>query len=305
MINEVNLRKFCGDLHNICTENIHHLRVIPNLHLSDHAVLELGLSPSNTKHNDQSETASGLERGYGQFQWDTKSPELFREPLLSREVIEMHTKFLCEQYDCTTSDTDRMVKDFNKILISAAEKSLKFTQAKKIPTRKDKPKRKCSKKQEWYDRECLTAKRTLLKWKHKYERNPYSRETRDIYYKNCINYRKTLKRTHSNYKQTLLQSLLTLEKSNPKPYWKTLDKIKDMSVSRNLEDRDPKVSATQWYNHFKELGTKYSQQKPSPDILAELHNLEANEKDLKNDTLLNKAITMKEVKEAIKNIKKQ
>ncbi len=159
-------------------ENTHHLRVIPNL--SDDAVLEAGfhISPPNTKHNDESEPASGLNRGYhnGQFQWDTKSPELFREDLLSREVIEMHTKFLSEHYDCNSSHTDRMVKDFNKILISTAEKSLKFTQARKIPTRKDKPKRKCSKKQEWYDRECLTARRTLLKWKHKCDRNPYSRE---------------------------------------------------------------------------------------------------------------------------------
>ncbi len=77
-----------------------------------------------------------------------------------------------------------------------------ITQAKKIPKRKDKPKRKCSKKRECW---CLTAKRTLLKWKHKYDRNPYSRETRGIYYKNCINYWKILERANPNYKQILSQ----------------------------------------------------------------------------------------------------
>ncbi len=92
-------------------------------------------------------------------------------------------------------------------------------------------------------------------------------ESGDIYYKSCINYRKIPKIAHSNYKQTLLQSLLTLEKSNPKLYWKTLDKNKDVTVSKNLEDRDQKVSATQWYKHFKELAQSIASKNLPPIYL--------------------------------------
>ena len=78
-----------------------------------------------------------------------------------------------------------------------------------------------------------------------------------------------MKTKRHEYKGNLLQSLSELECSSPKLFRKTLDKLK--VSDRHRQNKDIKnISADEWYEHFKSLSLKKSEDKSFDDELYSL-----------------------------------
>ncbi len=63
---------------------------------------------------------------------------------------------------------------------------------------------------------------------------------------------KILKRTENEYKNKLTTNLIMQEESNPRAFWATLDRLKDMASPKPRTEET--IPAKEWLNHLKKLG---------------------------------------------------
>ncbi len=151
----------------------------------------------------------------------------------------------------------------------------------------------------WFDKQCGLSRSDMRRAKQNFERNPYDREGRSKYLIKCCKYRKLVRHKQKEYKNKLLKQLLSLEENNPKAFWRTLDKLKNLdSPKSNIDDT---IKASEWLNHFKNLGNCGTDYELTADEKRELELLESQ---VSNDNCwTNTPIKVSEVKKAVKSLK--
>ncbi len=108
-----------------------------------------------------------------------------------------------------------------------------------------------------------------------------------------------LKVRESQYKDNLLKKLLTLEETNLNAFWKTLNKLKELSSPK--QNTDETITSEEWLRHFKDLGKRGTDFQLSGTDQIELTSREKELSDPQGWT--NRAITISEVKSAVKLLK--
>jgi hypothetical protein len=284
---------------NAIREKVAMFRVKVNLHLSDHALLEVSIK-SNTVLAGASpnEFDIGLQPLYGRYSWGPGSRDNFNRAMLCPKIVNLHSSYLTNNYECTTPGSAQILNDFTNIIVSAANDSLHLKLPPKL-RKQDQPKK--LKTHIWFNRNCYLVRSEMRRLKKQCERDPFNTAVRSIYLAKCNQYKKLLKQSQSKYKNWLLQNLLTLEQSNPKSFWKTLDKLKEMSTADSHGEANS-ITGEEWYNHFKRLSNKGQQNSVNTELLLELEN---RQKDIFNVNFmqLDGAITIKEIKTVIKGLK--
>ena len=204
-----------------------------NLHLSDHALLEMNLKPQNIPQPTGDTMDNILQPLYKRFVWGTESADKFCDALLTDQVNKVQAKFLVTTYERNEGGSVQALNDFEGILTKAANQCLKV----KRPKQKTKIAltRKKGENQPWYDTSCFLVRSEMRKAKKVFERNPFNREIRQRYVIKCSQYKKQLRKKEKQYKDELLKKLLCLESAQPKAFWKLLDKLKDLSSSGTSE----------------------------------------------------------------------
>ena len=110
------------------------------------------------------------------------------------------------------------------------------------------------------------------------------------YFRACKEYKKLNKRTKSAFFQNIYSQLDEINETNPKLFWKTIYKIKKCG---RTPQQNP-IKKDQWENHFK-------------NVLKENETISDSKFDFKTDTYiekLNSPISCKEVRKALKSLKK-
>lgn len=221
--------------------------------------------------------------------WNDKSAVEFQTVMNSVLIQNKISDFNKKEYD--SSMINSAINDFNDILLTAAEKSLK---KRKTVT---KQKRKKVKDKPWQDDDLKKTKRDLdhkLILMQKYSKDPI---VRGNFFKQLKCYRKLRKLKIRSFKNNLINKLEELHEENPKAYWALLDQLK-YDEKKNKRD-ETHVNTETWYEYFKDLN---SDKTPNEDKLRIAEKLNVLEKE----TIFNEldyTITKNEISKAIKSLK--
>ena len=229
-----------------------------------------------------------LSPNFGSFKWEESNKLAYKAEMQKPAVITKVTQLLNSNDNCET-----LLKETEKIMIEAAKGSAKLKTGSSRPhkTKKVAPKK-------WFDTECYNTRKQLRSIQNAMRRDPTNPHIRGQFFVICKKYRRMMKTKRREYKDYLLNSLSELECSNPKLFWKTLDKLKDSD--RHRQDEDIKnIGADEWYEHFKSLSLKKFEDKSFDD---ELYSFE--ERSTQDEfTTLDTRFSMQEIKMAIRKLK--
>ena len=225
------------------------------------------------------------------YKWASESTLKFQSALNTPEIQTKINQFSNRCNDtCSVIDIADIVNDFENIVISAAEISLKRPKAR---SKKNKNKNK-----KWFDQDLQKLRSNLIaqgKLFSKYPKNPW---VRGHYYKLYRVYNKLRKQKYRKFKNDIINKLDTLSVEDPKQYWNLVNDLRAEKASPGDNSVDPDT----WVKHFKSLHS--SVDKNFTNRLNQLENMLLQKEGLYNifNPLDNK-ITQKEISSAIRTLK--
>ncbi|CAC5392458.1 unnamed protein product [Mytilus coruscus] len=133
-----------------------------------------------------------------------------------------------------------MVGEFNSILIETANMSTKFI-------KRGKPKRDKSnktRKKPWFSESCEDLRISVKNYEKLVNKFPFKAEYRKSFYTFRSHFRRRCKYEEKQYKEKICNDLDSCVESNPKVFWKLINKL-DQSSTCKINESLP-------YNSFKE-----------------------------------------------------
>jgi len=177
--------------------------------------------------------------------------------------------------------------DFENIILSAADLSLKKPSVKK----------KKNKNKKWFDTDLGKLRARVVSQGILYSIYPKDPIVRGHYYKLYREYNKLRKMKYREFRNTIINKLDSLMIKDPKQYWKLVDDLKAEKADPASSPVDPDT----WKNHFQTLHSVVDQKFEN-----RLRNLELllSEKEKTYCTFnnLDNRITVKEISSAIASL---
>ena len=209
--------------------------------------------------------------------------------LLSAQSQDKLAKFLTESYGTSKQDTNNAVKAIHEIITLAGAKSLRLKQFNK--------KRKYKKNKTWFDNECKKLQIDLKALARMLKRTPYDKHLYSLYSSKRLQFKKLCKLKKRTVKNNILNSLVSLQNTDPKAFWTLLKSIDDENTNDNP---GMSIPSKHWYDYFHKLSVTEQRRLPT-DINEEFLDLERQTSTV--NLALNAPITISEVKRIIKRIK--
>lgn len=259
------------------------MNVLPPNELSDHSILWACLK-SNFTNTFVQDDDSNFDMLPGKFDIDSGSKLDFISALKENNTTCLVNEFLLEVNN-PCADINILSDNLNNIILNSANKCFHF----KHFIKKKKTKKKYKKK--WFDGNCLFLKRELNNISKKLQKFPDDYHLKSTYHRFRKEYKKMLKDTKHNYFKSIVNTLDTLQEKDPKMFWKTLDNLR-----QDVKNQENPISISAWVEYLKQLYTDNVN-----DSSFTLLNLE---EDSINNKDLDFAFTCKEVKDGIKNLKR-
>ena len=139
------------------------------------------------------------------------------------------------------SDGDKMVKELNTLLISAAgacgvkKKKQKNTKNKMNPP--------------WYDKHCIILKNHILQFSKLVQKHPLDTKVREDLYFHKRRYKNAIKQKKKKFKDDIIDEL-SCNRNNSRNFWKILNKLSEKSNENTFKKG---ISKTRWKTHFESL----------------------------------------------------
>jgi len=272
----------------IVSENIFYeflfMNVLPPTEFSDHSVIWTGFKSKVLNYNVDQNEDFNYEMLPGKYDLESGSQLDFINTLAESNTSCMINQFLLEVNNPTT-DINTLSTNLNNIILKSANKCFYF----KIFINKKNGKKRYKKK--WFNGNCLFMKRELNNLGKKLQQNPKDHNINYNYHRLRKEYKKLLKDTKRNFLKSVVSKLDSLHEKDPKAFWKTIDKLKqDTKIQENP------ISISAWTEYLKEL---YANNDDGDNFdLTELEKENIHNKDL------DFAFNCKEVREGIKNLKR-
>ncbi|MCG8112265.1 MAG: reverse transcriptase domain-containing protein [Candidatus Thiodiazotropha taylori] len=185
--------------------------------------------------------------------------------------------------DISKTDIDAVVNDISSLFIESSKSTFGYrTTSTKNNRYESKP---------WFNGECRRARNIYHKTRHMYNRY------KTTFYKNILkmvskNYKKTLSRNHTRFKNDKIKKLRTLKHTNPREYWKILN-------CNNKRSNHTEASIQDFYEYFQNLNDEHPVSEDDNGI--DLNDGYVIDETAENE--LNQPITDDEVKSNVKMLK--
>ncbi len=272
---------------------VEYFRVTPHSHLSDHCLLDVCLTFKGTPSCD-ADSGDDLLPLYDRLQANSECRESYIMSLLSEQSQDKLVEFQTKHYSNSAADISLAVGDFTSILVDAGIGSFRLKRGKHLS------KKRTKNSKAWFDSQCHFLRREVRSTKRRVLANPYCDQTKQYYLDVCRKYKRLLKTKQKEAKDQLVNKLVQLADVNPNAFWKTLSSLQNIDGGEATTSSG--ISPKEWFNHFSKLGSiKYKHGQIHDDLMNELEELERREKT--PPTLLNRPITISEVKRVCKNLK--
>ena len=249
--------------------------------LSDHAKITLKLfAKFETAHS-----ISSLQEIPPSWQWKDTSAVDFNISLSSLDIKNKIEHFKI----CNNEDVDSMVDNFNNIMYTVCERSLK----RKSYVRS---KRKTQHKK-WFDMDLCNMREELLRRSSQYSKHPYDNSIKGSFFKFRKLYKRCCKQKYNLFKKTIIDKLDTLYENDPSEYWKL---VKDLKEDCQESDPSSKILADTWVNHFTKL---FSVKNEFKDLDSKYSEFVSRLEKVKTFSELDMRISEKEILKAIGGLK--
>lgn len=186
--------------------------------LSNHCPIVCGLM-SDCK--SELHCSSKLSELPGKYIWTEHSILSFKENLQSRPIKGKINNFLNKDF----SDVNDIVKDFNSILTETADMSTKFV--KKVNFSRGKYVK--NNKKPWFSESCLELKNMVKMYEKLVNKCPFNVECRQRFYSYRSRYRRKCRYEEKLYRKRIFSELNESIDSNPKTFWKLINKLDQSS----------------------------------------------------------------------------
>ena len=179
--------------------------------------------------------------------WRPNANKEYKKSFSTEDISALQNKldcFLQNNTNVNQQNMDSLVSDFNSLFISSA---------KKINLFKTKTKNRKSKKYErkypnklWFDKDCNSVRKDYLNKKY----SKKGKKWKSIHKANFKEYNKLLKSKQKIFQKELEQKLRNLKSSNPREYWKIINK------SNSSKGKNSNITIGSLFEHFKILSYK-------------------------------------------------
>ncbi|CAC5402488.1 unnamed protein product [Mytilus coruscus] len=143
-----------------------------------------------------------------------------------------------------------MVGEFNSILLETANMSTKFI--KRGKPKRDKSNK--SRKKPWFSESCEELRISVKNYEKLVNKFPFNAEYRKSFYTFRSRFRRRCKYAEKQYKEKICDELDNCVESNPKVFWKLINKLDQSSTCKTNESLP--------YNSFKEHFEKLTLEHP-------------------------------------------
>ena len=165
------------------------------------------------------------------------SPEKLNTTLKSKEFTQLKQKIITETYQLNKLGTSLLTSDVQKLTQFIHDQSCDKARVGK--------KSKCkTKRQKWFNADCLLLRKRVRRAANFLSRNPFNRPGRDEYISLNRQYRKLVKKTRKRHRELGMTKLI--ESGDRNEMWSLLSELRGKNHSTPLE-------ITDLYNHFESL----------------------------------------------------
>ena len=186
------------------------------------------------------------------------------------------------QYEYLPDDIDTAFKNFNNIVVNAADQSLKRSRVNL-----KKKSQKNSKK--WYVPSLRQMKNEIKKLGRILCSKPYDQNVREKYHRALKCYKRQCKKEQRAYRANIINKMENLQTENPKVYWKLVEELSDKYKMGS------KIEIEKLFSHYKNINTIMQ-----TDVNAHLQDDINKLEQIKSFSPLDYIISEKEIKNAIK-----
>ena len=227
------------------------------------------------------------------YKYEKTSTPLFIKAFESEEIQAMVSSYMEKDFNSISNKPDDTVIDFNKIILEAANRSLK----KRNNIHKKKP-QKC-----WFNAPLQAQKERVDELSALLSKNPNNHKLRSLLFKTMKEYKKNVKIQRKRYYSNLVAKLDNLHENDPSQYWKILNSLKE---EKGAKKAPPNIPLHVFEEHFKSLNS--ITENSDIDCLnkrlwKELHNTPFTNNNY-DVSILNENISNDEITVALKSLKK-
>ena len=173
------------------------------------------------------------------FKWNNQSELIYKSTLASSSTGEKIKGILNLGSDMNVED---MTNEVNDILLNSAKHALQ---------QKRQTKNTAKKKRKWFDRDCFSLRKEVIKFGRQLCRTRAAHETRLLFFKKKKELRHLIKTKKKSFKQQILDQLDNMSDSNPKRYWNLVKELKEIDAN-SVTGTNP-ISPEDWLKHFSKL----------------------------------------------------
>ena len=268
-----------------------YFHISPLMYLSDHCILSCSIhsSPLNQSSKNIRKHDSFIKPLPKSFKINHKNRDQFQHSMNLDVIKNKINTFINTEYN--KADTDIAVTDFNDILVTAANLTVKTTpfvisnkQKKNRNTNKNKNHKK------WYNTDCKKMKNSLVSAIKQMNKFPKDPNIRKQYNDTKRQYKKLLIETEKQFKKKIYTSLTTFEKDNPKGFWEAVQNLKNNTSSKRVQSDS--VDPESWFNYFKHLHGN-----------SDLPNTSPTPTPTQCNNIINTPISLEEITNRVKKLK--
>ena len=176
--------------------------------------------------------------------WNSGDEWKLTQQLKLPSTIEAILKLRNKDQNCTQEFVDGYVNDITAVITQVSQNANIRTLSKKGCKKKKQKQNK-----PWFNQTCQQMKNNLLKMASRIRNNLNDQNLIHQYKRLRKSYKQSLKRSKRNYDRMVWDKLSSLQNSNPKAFWETLNKFRNLDATH----KENPISAEEWKIHFAKL----------------------------------------------------
>jgi len=194
-------------------------------------------------------------------------------------------------YQTNQEGTNKATEEITNIILDAGNSA---TSIKRKIKKMNKAKHSAG-----YDTECHTLKKNMNQLSNLLHRFPKDPAIRTSYLLQKRQYKKLVKNKNKEFKQQILNQLETLQSSNPKEYWKLINKLREIDKDGTKKKNEPDFEAL--IKHYEELNENISNDQEGTESISK--KIKLLENNISAKQCLDKSITIEEIKHNIAKLR--
>ena len=186
--------------------------------------------------------------------WNPSVAETFVTLVNAPETLKQLSSFRDSDIQPTQQGINTAVDQLTDIVNNVASSAMcQSNRCKRTKGKKRSPPQK-----RWFSKDCRITKNKLSRLASRMKKSPFDRDLQSRYRCLYYEYKTMIRNAARSYDSDLKNKLLTVEKNDPKGFWRMISKIKkeDRNDDEETSAQDLSETAKKYYDYFTQLYTR-------------------------------------------------